>query len=469
MRIIDNNPYRQLGVFSNSPTKERVANLNRLKAFLNVGRQVSFPLDLPEYLPIMERTAESVKEADAKLTLPKDQIGYAQFWFVKSTPLDNIAFNNLFAGKTDDALSIWNKKDNVSSLQNRIVFSLILKDYANAIACAEKLYVLPEADIVTSLLGANTAVQTDSLALNFLDTLCNEVGIDIILPKINNVEWQQHVKAKAVQPLIAKIQDAVDSSKATKNKGADARLQAGNKLMRDAGPLLTQLRKLLPMTDIQYQLIADKLGNEILQCGIDYYNGSDESDRAYKAMKLQEYALKIVVGKMAKERCEENVRILKDIISKLPPMEVISNHQAIQFALKTFATQPNLIKYSVELIKNCAPHIVAIKEKLGRKHQYYLKISTIIVNNALGNVISEVNESQKKDFGVLKATLISAWRTQLYMDMFDMELSYKVGRYKECRSVLKTVDIRSPKTGISVHFSVSLSQWRCKKRFCSSF
>ena len=38
MNIIINNPYRQLGVYSNSPIKERVANHNRLKAFLKVGQ-----------------------------------------------------------------------------------------------------------------------------------------------------------------------------------------------------------------------------------------------------------------------------------------------------------------------------------------------------------------------------------------------------------------------------------------------
>ena len=56
MNLLQHNPYRLLGVYSNSPTKERLANHNRMKAFLKVGKPVSFPLDLTQYLGSIERT-----------------------------------------------------------------------------------------------------------------------------------------------------------------------------------------------------------------------------------------------------------------------------------------------------------------------------------------------------------------------------------------------------------------------------
>ena len=85
MNILQNNPYRILGLYSNSPTRERLANHNRMKAFLKVGKPVSFPMDLSQYLSTINRTEATVADADAKLTLPKDQILYSQFWFVKMT------------------------------------------------------------------------------------------------------------------------------------------------------------------------------------------------------------------------------------------------------------------------------------------------------------------------------------------------------------------------------------------------
>ena len=49
-------------------------------------------------------------DAEAQLTLPKDQLLYAQFWFVKATHLDEVAFNHLFAGEIDKAEEICKRK-----------------------------------------------------------------------------------------------------------------------------------------------------------------------------------------------------------------------------------------------------------------------------------------------------------------------------------------------------------------------
>ena len=140
MNILQNNPYRILGVYSNSPTRERLANHNRMKAFLKVGKPVSFPLDLSQYLFSINRSEASAADAEAKLTLPKDQILHAQFWFIKMTPLDEVAFNHLFAGEIDKAEEIWQKRECASSLQNRIVCALMCSKYAGAISLAETLY-----------------------------------------------------------------------------------------------------------------------------------------------------------------------------------------------------------------------------------------------------------------------------------------------------------------------------------------
>ena len=148
-------------------------------------------------------------------------------------------------------------------------------------------------------------------------------------------------------------------------------------------------------------------------------------------MKLQKYAQSIVVGKMAKDRCDENVHILEGIISKLPPLEVMASHRAIEASLVAFAIKPDLISCSIQLIKDCAPHIANIKEKLGSTHQYYLKISTTIINNALGNIIAEVNKAQNSDFNthevyvngeLLEETYIKE-PTALY---YDVEFPYVV-------------------------------------------
>lgn len=439
MNILRNNPYRLLGVYSNSPTKERLANHNRMKAFLKVGKTVSFPLDLPQYLSAIQRTEASVMDAEAQLTLPKDQLLYAQFWFVKATHLDEVAFNHLFAGEIDKAEEIWQKKDTASSLQNRIVCALMREDYRRAVTCAETLYENPlySNQFVSAILGTDGNADIGSLAFRFLDELCDEVGANKLLPFINDDAWESHVEEKAVKSLVDSIQDAIAIAKRSKEKGAEARLNAGEALRENTRSAFQQLKGFLSATDLQYQMIADKLGLEILQCGIDYLNGSDEPEAAHKAMDLQKYAQSIVVGQMAKDRCEENVDILQKIIEALPPSEVLAEDCAIKEELRKYCKLPDEICYAVTLLNKTKPHLQAIKNKLGSNNKYYLKISTQIVSNALHNLIEEVNATQKQATSETKKALREAWKTTLIMDTFDMEQDFKNNRYASNRSVLK--------------------------------
>lgn len=433
MNVLKNNPYRLLGVYTNSPTKERLANHNRMKAFLKVGKSVSFSLDLPQYLQPINRTDTLVADADAKLALPKDQMFYALFWFIKATPLDDIAFNHLIAGERSKAEEIWQKKETLSSLQNRIVCALMCDDYKQALSCTETLYANMEYvnQFVSAVIGTGGNVDVTDLPFTFLDALCEEIDVQKILPHIENSIWKKHISGKAINPLIDTIQNAIAIAKKSRGKGSQARLEAGEVLMKSTKATLQQLMSLLPKTDLQYQMIADKLGLEILQCGIDYYNESDDADAAHKAMKLQKYALKIVVGQMAKDRCKENVDILQKIIDNLPPSEVYSEDRAIHEELRKYCLLPDKICHAVTLLNNTRPHLQAIKRKLGVSNGYYLKISSQVVGNALSNAIAEVNASNNND--ILK----SAWELTLFMDTFDLEVSFKEKTYKKNREILK--------------------------------
>ena len=438
MRIIEQNPYRQLGVFANSPTKERVANHNRLKAFLKVGKQVSFPLDLPQYLPAIERTAESVADADAKLTLPKDQLKYGQFWFVKSTPIDNIAFNHLFAGNLDDAIGLWDKKDDASSLQNRIICSIIKGEHEKALTYAQKLYADYVSQFVALILGNGSSSTTSDLSHDFLDVLCEEVGTYNILKYLEGMpddEWKEHVRKTTLAPVISKIQSAIASAKGCKDKSPTECLAEGNKLIVITKPLLIQLQKLLPTTDIQYQMIADKLGCQILQCSIYYYNATSDADSPFKTMEMMRYARSIVVGDVAVGRCDSNMKVVQEAIDCLPPREVVAEHEAIEREMDKFMGLPEKIEHSVSLLNNTKTHLQSMKSKLGAKNAFYLKVSTRVVRNALYNVIQEVNNVQKQSLSEIISMLRRAWAATLIMDGFDMEAEYKT-MYDENRGIL---------------------------------
>lgn len=411
MNILQNNPYRLLGVYSNSPTKERLANHNRMKAFLKVGKPVSFPLDVSQYLSSINRSEASVADAEAKLTLPKEQVLYAQFWFVKTTPLDEVAFNHLFAGEIDKAEEIWQKRECASSLQNLIVCALMCGKYAEAISLAETLYSNTQYinQLVAAVVGMGGNFNVSDLTFSFIDVLCNEIGANKLLSLITNATWKDYIKDKAVKPIISHIQDAIDVAHKSKGKGPAARLEAGRTLMRSTKDMLSDLRRLLSVSDIQYEVIADKLAQEILQCGIDYYNNTNDDDAPHNAMILQKYALSVAVGNLVKNRCKENV----DTLEKVGPEYAVRNEiKFLMNIIKQLRGEGGHDKYSIimfglchsisdvqGLVEKSIPYINRMEEKLGSSNDLYIKVTSAVVSAAVNAIVEIINMKQELAIG----------------------------------------------------------------------
>ena len=341
MNIIYNNPYRILGVFANSPKKDIVANKGKATAFLKVGRPVQYPLDLEGILPPLTRSIDLFNEAESHLAIAKEQIQYAQFWFLKMAQLDEIAFNHLFAGNIDQAISIWSKQDNLSSLQNKMICYLIKGSLPGAISIAQLLYNSFGDCYIEKIDSSCTLKLTGAELRNlFIKSLGEGVGMTNLLSAATDAEWKDYISSQTIDPLIAKISTEVEKTKKVDHKNSKARIDAARKLVTATKESFTQLKGILKANDPQFVMIADKLGLEILQCGIDYFNNSDEDDRHEVAMKMQKYAQSVVVGKLAKQRCEENVKILQKLIDELPPREIVYEYNSLMELIANFVNPP---------------------------------------------------------------------------------------------------------------------------------
>ena len=438
--IINRNPYRVLGVYANSPARERVANADKLRKLLRVGRAVMFPLDLEQLLPTLKRKEDDVAEAESKLTLPKERVRYAQFWFVKVTPQDKVAFNRLTTGDVDGAIEMWAKADNASSLQNRVVSLLIKGELGEAVRCAESLYGSFSGTLVRDVLGDTALTDTDEIDKDFIGTLCEEAGFDNVLPHVHRKEWLDYLKDGAVDSLAGKLRAAVEEATGTRGNDPDARLSAGEKLGRRAGPLLKKIARLIPKEDMRYQTVADSVGLEILQCSIDYYNASQDQirDKVRNTMELLKKARSMVVGEMAKERCEQNGKVLQKTIDALPPEGVEEDVIAIGEEVKAFGNSPKGFSDVEKYLNDTKPHLQSMKEKLGASDTHYLRISTKVVDDALSAVIKNVGLVARlgtQSQGV-KNALQRAWEIEQFMDTFDVERDYKK-TYDEIRVSLK--------------------------------
>ncbi len=464
-------------MYANSPKRDIVSNKGKATAFLKVNKPVEFPLDLKGIFPAPNRTLDLMNEAEAHLAIAKEQIKYAQFWFLqKMTPLDDIAFNHLLAGNMAGAKEIWSKQESLSSLQNKLVCYLIENKPWLAVKTAEKLYEKYGADYIRKI-DANCTLQMSATDLlhQFVDSLGEEIGMQKLLGYELGADTKAYISSQTVGPLINIISVEVEKTKKVDHKDPKARIEAARKLVTNTKESFSQLKSILPATDPQYQMIADKLGSEILQCGIDYFIGmkDKEDDAPSTAMKMLKYARTIVVGSLAVGRCDDQIKELQKYIDELPPKEIAKEDRAIKVALSKFVKLPDKISHAVTLLKEAKPHLQAIKTKLGATNAFYLKLSTQIVGNALHNIVEEVNavqqgnvvelgngltidldslmtlDDRRAKYNRIKSTVREAWNATVLMDGFDMEPSFK-SHYNENRNTLKSM---CNQMGISTYVS----------------
>lgn len=470
LQAILNNPYRVLGVYSNSPKKEQIANKGKMQAFLRVKKSMPLPLDLKGLLPDVLRTQEAVDLADSELALSIGQIRHAQFWFINKTAIDNIAFNHLLSGNIDSAIEMWRKSTNMSSLQNLFVCYLIKEDYGVAISdCAVPLYS-NFSDEFVSLIDEKVSLSVSELAEFIIETLANEnINIAKIENSLTDKTWTTIIESKRVNPLLSKIESHISEAKASKGKDDRARLNAGNKLKIASKPLLSSLKAIIGESDTRYQIVADKVSQEILQCSIDYYNDTSDLDSPAKALSLCEFAKTIAIGGAAKQRCIENYEVIKKAFENMPPIEVAKEAKEIDSIFVWYRKQKKTSANGLELLQKTRDSLISIKEKVGKNHKYYLEVSSTLAIASLSYVIDEVNDAQKDDtpnplsallggskyslygdiFGEqerrrekarkLKFVLASAWRTILHIDLLDTTDDFKKNRYKENRKTLYSI------------------------------
>jgi len=398
IKSIIENPYRILGVYANSPKKEQVANKTKIVAFSRVGKSMPFPLDLKGILPDINRTQELIDKADSQLSLAEGQLQAAQFWFFKITPIDDIAFNHILAGNLDAAIEIWRKSVNMSSLNNLFVAYLIKEDFVVAINdFAIPLYRDYISQFVSTI-SATATIDDVELIDNIIDSLANS-GVDILKlsSQITDEKWKSHFDSKIVTPLLNTINSAISISKGSRKSGPEDSLKSGKKLMEDTKDTLNSLAILIGKDDRRFQMVSDKLAQEILQCGIDYYNETDDFYAPKKCIELYKYALSVAMGSMAKDRCKSNLETIQEAYDKMPPVEVSQEARKLNLILDEYYGLDNCCSNAIWLLKKTSPILGEIKDKLGQSNSYYLETCSDIGNLALGDVIDEVNKAQKDE------------------------------------------------------------------------
>lgn len=395
--IIAKNPFRILGVYSDSGLRDIVANRNRINAFAKVGKPCAFPTDLASLAGPVDRTPESVQAADSALTIDADKLKYATFWLMKGEPADADALRMASEGNVAGALASLESRATMASLQNLAVISLMRNDIRKASVAFANVTDRYAANFYSAI-GLN-AGGADTLVDTYVKTLLeNDSSIDAAVFTGNDypASWNATVKDVAAAPVISQLEALIAEARKSKDGSPVERLNAGMNLSKKSKPLLMKLRNMLTTKDLKLVNISDKVGNEVLQCGIDFYNNSDDISTAKDALALAKDARMIVLGSMARQRCDENIKTLESNAALIPSAAISADVNAVSVALNDFTSHTQSLDSLISLLDLVEPHLKKMKETVGENDPIYINWSTNVVNVALNLIIDKVNAAQKE-------------------------------------------------------------------------
>ena len=480
MNIIKQNPFRILGLTGNATEKELQKQIGIIKRYAEVGKTKSFDYDF-EFIGDFTRNSDEIQQASNSIEQAHKKLLYSLFWFVKNNQFDEIAFNNLKEKETDKAIEIWNKtlkeeitSKNYSSYLNLstlyIALSIIddqieLQKLQAGISLKGNLIHSENLKDFSKLVTGN-GIANDPVEISkkFVDEV-----IELLKPYLNKrngistndlislfstfpASIKKYISAKFTEIPISNIENKIEkTTRKRKDNPRDAE-EHGEELYKSTKNDITLLKKLMGASNVQYQMIANKLANEILQCSIDFFNKhrdeNSEFDPGDDAIKITKYAKSIGATGHTKDRIIEAMTSIQEWVDDKPNrerQEVIAEDLAfVTNKLLRFQNLSNSIENARDIVVSCKPKLINIKNELGSYDDFYLQISSAVVGNAMGMIIEVVNDAQSGlEYNPSKLILLpnivsSAVSVLNQMDSIDMNSEVR-NRYSTNKRTLNNI------------------------------
>ena len=334
MHNITNNPYRIIGILSNATAKEIQSRKSKITAYSKVGKEITSEFDFPLFNSI-EREHDKIEKAFSAIQQAKEMLENSLFWFLNTNSFDETAINYLRNGDKEKAIEIWEKvttekevtPKNYSCFNNIGTLKLLGESQEEIKEGIEKKIKLIESDSFTnfvhSVAGEAYIIDNQKQVEKFIDDLLKQFkgkysNADTLkLFSYCNGTTQKYLSQKFTQEPVHNIESQIERTKKKRNENKINAFQFGLKLHENTKSDLTLLKSLLGVNDLQYKMIADNLAKEIMQCGIDYFNESQENDSSEEYLentkRLNLIADSIAVGKLTKDKAKDSLETLEDM------------------------------------------------------------------------------------------------------------------------------------------------------------
>jgi hypothetical protein len=204
---------------------------------------------------------------------------------------------------------------------------------------------------------------------------------------------------KLINPIETKIETAIIKRNADNAKAA----VAGRELYHSVVNELEEMQSGFGMSNIKYSSVVDKVAEEILQCGIDYfkYHKNDNyavDDFADISMGLLKKAQSLAIGTMLKKRCEENINELQEWTDGKPERDkhdqVKDDLEKMKTVIEEYSEKSPTIANAEQFLWDATPYLINIGTVLSKNDDLYLALSTKIASEVQGMYASEINELQ---------------------------------------------------------------------------
>ena len=428
MQIIQNNPYRTVGLLVGATAREQERQVKRLKQFIEAEQDPQDDFSFPT-IGNLHRTMESVIDAASKLNLDSDKMNAALFWFYKGNPItDEPAFDAIKEADLDQVLNIWTKltSNGEISQRNASAYSNLATLYLSGIlegtntneALLEQGISLKLKFLESDFIKDFKALATDEtfkttkkeLQLLFLNQMQSEIEKNgrITSNKLLDILTKQEFSAKEdflkgfVQKPIEQIEKKIEEAKTKRKANKANAVNIGKALYEQTAENLKQLKSILGTSSLKLSSISDKVSDEILQCGIDYFSHYKDSgtDPGNASMDLFRKAKTLAIGNIAKQRCQENTENLQEWIDEKPEREkqakILVDFETLKNLIDEYDKKSETVSNAKQLLASARPYLNNVKSVLGSSDELYLGLSSRIASDAQGMCVSEVNRLQEK-------------------------------------------------------------------------
>ena len=321
--LIQQNPYRVMGVSANAPLVLISTQNSWMKAYAAIGKAVYCPHDMtPVFGDSPSRKTGDLAAALAALSTPMSRLTNGMFWFMNLTETDPEAFTILASeGDIKSAVRTWETDPHgMSSLQNRLVCCLLRgsRYYAEALRLASELYTVYGAEFIRRISNGFDVIPPERLMSVFLretaghleaetgrwDKAVERLGDDTV-----SLQWAE---AKADR-LVEALKKAVAVAKTTEIHVPKDHYRIADTLRRQSEPLLIRLRQLRnqhPVLLSRYASMANEVCNEVSSRGICYHNETFWfPGKREKVLKLEQFCYRYTMSIKGKRTARTNVNM----------------------------------------------------------------------------------------------------------------------------------------------------------------